>query len=162
MRQSYRCAHDAVRDTSDVMGEPLIVSVVMPPADAPRVLELIPRVVACLGALWETGRLRPLLESEEGRDVLLTFQSMVRDVQTQLSDAVGMSMQTARVRVQFEESSGRATAAFIRRVLDMMSDPKVIGPLGAQEISGEDRSFLEPYLQVLERAVASAEEAPKA
>jgi hypothetical protein len=129
---------------------------VLPPVDASTALEIIPRVVDCLGALWQSGRLRSLTETDEGRTAIQTFEAMMRDGREQLSALMSKSV-TPRVRLTMPEESSRVTVVFIRQIIDMMSDPSVVEPLGAAPLSAADRAFIEPYLLAVEEAVASAE-----
>jgi hypothetical protein len=133
------------------------VVVTMPPVDPLEALDIYPRLTACIGVLWASGRLRPLLQSEEGRDAVHAWESMLSNARDQMASFDGKQGQTMRVRIETPERTSRAMVTFVRRLLDLISDPTVMKPLGQDELSKHDRDFIEPYLVTLETAVAGHE-----
>jgi hypothetical protein len=97
------------------------------------------------------------VESEEGRAAVQAFEAMLNDARQQLAAFDGEPGQEVQVRIQFPKEIGRAMVTFIRRMLDMISDPAVMTPIGQERLSEKSRTFVEPYLVFVEAAVAEFE-----
>jgi maltooligosyltrehalose synthase len=133
------------------------IVITMPPVDPAEALAIYPRLTSKMGALWASGRLRTLLESEEGRTAVNAFETMLTSARNQMASFDGKRGTTMRVRVETPEDSSRAMATFVRRMLDMISDSAVMNAIVQEPLDEADRAFIEPYLVALEAGIAGHE-----
>ena len=134
-----------------------LITIPLPRMDPREGAAVLERILVGVGALWQAGRFRQLLETPEGKAAVEAFEHAHLDVRAQLAEAVANGNGDAQILVRLPPQSARGALTFTRTILAMLSDPETAAAAGVAPLSDEDLAFSDRHLRPVEAAVAAHE-----
>lgn len=134
------------------MGQTLHID--LPAIDVARGMDVTHRLLAGFGKLWEAGRLRALVGSREGSELVGAFEGVMKAVREQYSAAVDSGSDTVRLRLSIPAERARDALIFVRQLIGMLSDDVVMSSVSGDALTKGDIEFMKPYMSRIETRIA--------